>query len=131
MVKRVAGIGGSIHEDSKGITDPVLGPCQNPTLAGLRRDFQGHCMTRQQVLDLYFMDARCKLIELAAFLDRVERGDGDADFRLAAFRKALRHLHDPGQARAEAILNSLSDPTSEPVAKAPGKGAIGAWNPVN
>ena len=27
-------------------------------------------MTRQQVLDLYFMDARCKLIELAAFLDR-------------------------------------------------------------
>ena len=27
-------------------------------------------MTRQQVLDLYFMDARFKLIELAAFLDR-------------------------------------------------------------
>ena len=48
-------------------------------------------MTRQQVLDLYFMDARCKLIELAAFLDRVERGDGDADFRLAAFRKACDH----------------------------------------
>ena len=85
-------------------------------------------MTRQQVLDLYFMDARCKLIELASFLDRVERGDGDADFRLAAFRKALRHLHDPGQARAESVLTSLSDPTSEPVAKAPGKGAIGAWN---
>lgn len=85
-------------------------------------------MTRQQVLDLYFMDARCKLIELAAFLDRVERGDGDADFRLAAFRKALRHLHDPGQTRAEAVLNSLSDPTSEPIVKAPGKGAIGAWN---
>lgn len=85
-------------------------------------------MTRQQVLDLYFMEARSKVIDLAAFLDRVERGDGDADFRLAAFRKALRHLHDPGQARAEAILNSLSDPTLEPVAKAPGKGAIGAWN---
>ncbi|TMQ01729.1 MAG: hypothetical protein E6L09_02270, partial [Verrucomicrobia bacterium] len=27
-------------------------------------------MTRHQVLDLYFMDARFKLIELAAFLDR-------------------------------------------------------------
>ena len=28
-------------------------------------------MTRQQVLDLYFLDARHKLIEIAAFLDRV------------------------------------------------------------
>ena len=28
-------------------------------------------MTRQQILDLYFMDARAKLIDLAAFLDRV------------------------------------------------------------
>ena len=28
-------------------------------------------MTRQQVLDLYFLDARHKLIEVAAFLDRV------------------------------------------------------------
>ena len=36
-------------------------------------------MTRQQVLDLYFMDARFRLIELAAFLDRVERAEGQAD----------------------------------------------------
>ncbi len=39
-------------------------------------------MTRQQVLDLYFMDARFRLIELAAFLDRVDRAEGQADFRL-------------------------------------------------
>jgi hypothetical protein len=54
-------------------------------------------MKRQQVLDLYFMDARCKLIELAAFLDRVDRAEGDADFRLEAFRQALRHLGDGGR----------------------------------
>ena len=30
------------------------------------------CMTRQEVLDLYFMDARCKLIDLAAFVDRLK-----------------------------------------------------------
>ena len=72
-------------------------------------------MTRQKVLDLYFMDARCKLIELAAFLDRVDRAEGTADFRLDAFREA------------EAVLRSLSDPTEEPIAKAPGKGAVGAW----
>ncbi len=84
-------------------------------------------MTRQQVLDLYFMDARCKLIELAAFLDRVDRGAGEADFRLDAFRKAMKHLADGEPKRAEAVLLALSDPTPEPIAKAPGKGAVGAW----
>lgn len=84
-------------------------------------------MTRQQVLDLYFMDARCKLIEVAAFLDRVDRATGDADFRLDAFRRAMEALAGAEPGRASAVLESLSDPTVEPVAKAPGKGAVGAW----
>jgi len=84
-------------------------------------------MTRQQVLDLYFMDARCKLIELAAFLDRVERSDGEADFRLAAIREALPLLQSVQQDKAKAVLLSLSDPTSELLLSAPGKGACGAW----
>ena len=84
-------------------------------------------MTRQQVLDLYFMDARCKLIELAAFLDRVDRAEGEADFRLAAIREALPLLLGEQFGRAKAILLSLSDPTSEPLYAAPGKGACGAW----
>jgi len=84
-------------------------------------------MTRQQVLDLYFMDARCKLIELAAFLDRVDRGSGDTDFRLSAFREAMKNLADGEPKRAEAVLLALSDPTAEPIDKAPGKGAVGAW----
>jgi hypothetical protein len=84
-------------------------------------------MTRQKVLDLYFMDARCKLIEIAAFLDRVDRAEGSADFRLEAFREAMRHLAAGESGRAEAVLRSLSDPTEEPLAQAPGKGAVGAW----
>jgi len=84
-------------------------------------------MTRQQVLDLYFMDARCKLIELAAFLDRVERSDGEADFRLAAIREALPLLQSVQRDKAKAVLLSLSDPTSEPLLSAPGKGACAAW----
>jgi hypothetical protein len=84
-------------------------------------------MTRQQVLDLYFMDARCKLIEIAAFLDRVDRADGDADFRLAAFRQAMQELAAGNPGRAEKVLLALSDPTTEPIAQAPGKGACGAW----
>jgi hypothetical protein len=84
-------------------------------------------MTRQQVLDLYFLEARSQLIEVAAFLDRVDRATGEADFRLAAFRDAMRHLADGEPQRARNVLLALSDPTTEPVAKAPGKGAAGAW----
>ncbi len=84
-------------------------------------------MTRQQLLDLYFMDARAKLLDLAAFLDRIDRGEGEPDFRLAAFRKALEELHSSEPSRAKSVLMSLSDPTTEPIAKAPGKGACGAW----
>jgi len=85
-------------------------------------------MTRQQVLDLYFMDARFKLIELAGFLDRVDRAGGQADFRLDAFRKALRELDADKPERAKQVLLALSDTTTEPIEKAPGKGAVGAWN---
>jgi hypothetical protein len=88
-------------------------------------------MTRQQLLDLYFMDARSKLIDIAAFLDRVDRGEGEADFRLAAFRSALEEVRRGEPERARSVLLSLSDPTVEPIAKAPGKGAVGAWPGVN
>ena len=84
-------------------------------------------MTRNELLDLYFMDARAKLIDIAAFLDRLDRGTGDADFRLAAFREALKELAGTEPARARAVLLSLSDPTAEPIEKSPGKGAVGAW----
>ena len=84
-------------------------------------------MTRQNILDLYFMDARSKLIDIAAFLDRVDRAEGEPDFRLAAFRKALEELRRNEPQRAKGVLMSLSDPTTEPIPKAPGKGAIGAW----
>ncbi|HEX3625757.1 MAG TPA: hypothetical protein VH280_10060 [Verrucomicrobiae bacterium] len=82
-------------------------------------------MTRQQVLDLYFLDARHKLIEVAAFLDRVERADGDDDFRISAFRAALDRL-SAGKNRAKDVLLAFSDHSTVPVDKAPGKGAVGA-----
>ena len=84
-------------------------------------------MTRQQALDLYFMEARSKVIDLAAFLDRVDRASGEADFRLAAIHDALAALHSGDGTRAKAVLEALSDPTLEPVERAPGKGATGAW----
>ena len=73
------------------------------------------------------MDARARLIDLAAFMDRVERGDGNEDFRMAAFRKALSELDKSGADRAQRVLTALSDPTTDPISAAPGKGASGAW----
>jgi hypothetical protein len=84
-------------------------------------------MTRQQVLDLYFMDARSKLIDLAAFLDRLDRAEGDADFRLAGFRKAMQELGKNHPERAKGVLLALSDPTTEPIPAATTKAACGAW----
>lgn len=84
-------------------------------------------MTRQQVLDLYFLDARHKLIEIAAFLDRVDRAEGEADFRLAALQRALQALPTWKEHRAAQTLLVFSDPTTDPVPRAPGKGAVGAW----
>ena len=85
-------------------------------------------MTRQQILDLYFLDARHKLIEIAAFMDRVERANGEEDFRMKNFRDALNELSKGKTYRAEKVLLSFSDPTTEPIEKAPGKGAVGAWS---
>jgi hypothetical protein len=84
-------------------------------------------MTRQQVLDLYFMEMRAKLIDIAAFLDRVDRAEGEADFRLQGFNEALQQLGSGNAQRARNVLLSLSDPTTEPIPAATTKAACGAW----
>jgi hypothetical protein len=84
-------------------------------------------MTRQQVLDLYFMEARARLIDIAAFIDRMERAPGPDDFRMTAFRQALAELSKGEPAKAKRVLLSLSDPTTDPIPAATTKAACGAW----
>jgi hypothetical protein len=84
-------------------------------------------MNRQQLLDLYYLEARSKLIDLAAFLDRLDRAPGEADFRLTAFLEALPQLQPGERSRAERVLSALSDPTPEPIPAATTKAACGAW----
>ena len=89
-------------------------------------------LSQQQIVDRYFMEHRAKLLDLAAFLDRLDRAaadDGADDFRLHAFRRALAILDDGQPERARRILEQLSDPTDQPIASAAGmKGAAGAWH---
>jgi hypothetical protein len=93
-------------------------------------------MSRAGVIDAYFLEHRAKLLDLAAFLDRVERTGGEPgaaaspadDYRLAAFRRALLILSDGRPERARRVQEAMSDPTLEPLASAAGlKGAFGAW----
>ncbi|MBT8044777.1 MAG: hypothetical protein KJO79_07490 [Verrucomicrobiae bacterium] len=75
------------------------------------------------------MDARHKLIDLAAFLDRVDRHEGEPDYRLDGFHDAVEAMLSPGDIpRAQAVLEALSDHTTKPIPKATIQGAFGAVN---
>ena len=94
-------------------------------------------LSPQSLLDLYFLDARHKLIEIAAFLDRIERaracfaGTDQAmekdDYRLASLREALNVVADGSSDKARSIRMIFSDPTTEPLESAGMQGAMGAW----
>ncbi|MGH8017304.1 MAG: hypothetical protein ACREIA_03295 [Opitutaceae bacterium] len=81
------------------------------------------------IVDQDFASARAKLLDVAAFLDRVERYAAADDFRCAALRQAAALLVDGKPERARRILEKLSDPTTEPDATSSGKAATGAWQP--
>ena len=83
--------------------------------------------TSQQVVDRYFLEHRAKLIDIAAFLDRVDRAGGTTDYRIAALSKALAVLSDGQANRAARALAIFSDHTTELTQSAEGvKGATGA-----
>jgi hypothetical protein len=83
--------------------------------------------TPVNLVDLGFMDSRSKLIDLAAFLDRVQKAGQDGDFRVQALKRALSLLSQDKPQRAKDVLLSFSDPSTEPIAKATMQGAIGAF----
>jgi hypothetical protein len=85
-------------------------------------------MTCEQIVDLYFIEARSKLIDIAAFLDRAQRAEGNDDFRIRAFKRALNELVKGEDQKAKRVLLTFSDPTTDPLEHAAGKGALGAFN---
>jgi len=82
--------------------------------------------SKKDLLDLQFIDARHKLIEVAAFLDRIDRHPGDGDYRMDALKKALPILLEDRPDRARGILEVLSDHGTELSPAAPFQGAFGA-----
>jgi hypothetical protein len=71
-----------------------------------------HTATAAEILDREFLTIRGKLLEVAAALDRIERGTGSAakDPRLAKLRETLTILGRDGGQRAEQLQLLFSLP---------------------
>ena len=65
-----------------------------------------------QALERHFLDARCRILDVAAILDRIGRGENagnaEEDPRLARVREAIEVLLDRSGARAERIQQIFS-----------------------
>ena len=89
-------------------------------------------MSATEILDLYFIENRARLLDIASFLDRIDRYPGaelaKQDFRYRALLAALELLDSSGADRTGAIQRFFSDPTTEPIESALGLKAFGAWD---
>ena len=68
---------------------------------------------QNNLVELGFMDARIKLIDIAAFLDRIDRHDQSDDYRVSALNEALPELLSNEPGRAARILDMLSDQSTD------------------
>jgi hypothetical protein len=93
----------------------------------------GTCpLTQRQQIDEYFIEHRTKILDIAAFLDRLDRAsalDAGDDFRLAAFKQALRLLCTDEPGRMARIQLALSDRNLEPLDTRDHQNAFGAPEP--
>jgi hypothetical protein len=83
-----------------------------------------------EIIDEYFIENRTRLLEIAAFMDRLDRAGAEhavRDFRMQAFAEAVDALAGPGD-RLMRIQLLLSDPTTEPLERLDRKSALGAFD---
>ena len=88
-------------------------------------------LTATELVDEYFIENRNRLLELASFLDRIDRTDPSVamlDFRMRALRDAVTALAGADGARVMRIQMRLSDPTTDLRPALDRKGAVGAFD---
>ena len=89
-------------------------------------------LSPRELVDEYFIENRTRLLEIAAFLDRLDRADptyATRDFRMKAFAEAVTALGDAN--RLDRIQMVLSDPRREPLDALDRKSALGAFDRWN
>ena len=79
-----------------------------------------------ELVDLQFVETRHKLLDVAAFLDRMDRHGCKDDYRVQALLGVLPLLLEHRTDRTSAVLTALSDLSVEPIPKAAFQGAFGA-----
>ncbi len=87
-------------------------------------------LSAKELADEYFIENRNRLLEIAAFLDRLDRVDPERrlrDFRLRALADALAVLAGRSPNYVMQIQMLLSDPTSDPIPALDRKSAQGAY----
>ena len=87
-------------------------------------------LSPKELVDEYFIENRTRILEIAAFLDRLDRVDASyaaRDFRMKAFAEALGALGGPS-ARLDRIQQILSDPRTTPLDALDRKSAVGAYD---
>ena len=89
-------------------------------------------LTQRELIAEYFMEHRVQVLELAAFLDRLDRArelDAADDFRLRSIREAVAVLVDGDGSRVQRVQMIFSDPRSELLEQLDQKSAKGAYDP--
>ncbi len=93
--------------------------------------FEGMRRGKKQILDADFAAARAHVLDVAAFLDRVERAEGETDYRYQALLNVLPLLAKPGVGRVRAVLEALSYRNDNVPESVTTKAACGAPDPEN
>ncbi len=86
-------------------------------------------LSQQNLIDEFFMESRTKILDIAAFLDRLDRSvseDGRDDFRILAMRDAMQELNSQVPGRIERVLLIFSDQNIELLEELDRKAAYGA-----
>jgi hypothetical protein len=86
-------------------------------------------LSRGNLIDEFFMESRTKILDIAAFLDRLDRSvseDGRDDFRILAMRDAMQELNSQVPGRIERVLMIFSDQNIELLEELDRKAAYGA-----
>ena len=84
--------------------------------------------SKKEVLDADFAATRAGVLDVAAFLDRVDRGEGAGDFLYLALLFVVPLWSDSGPVRVGAILEALSYRDDTVPETAAAKAACGAPN---
>lgn len=88
-------------------------------------------MSAKKALETYFLDNRARMLEIASFLDRIDRykdsTEAKNDYRYKSFIRALQLIIESEKDRTRNVQMLFSDLSVEPIERVVDPKAYGAW----